>query len=601
MAQPSTSEDISHLLAVVIAVVAVSALYFAKVIFVPLALGILLAFVLSPLVSLLQRARLGRVPSAFVAVLLTLVLVGVLAWIVTRQFAAVLDQVPHYESNLEDKIQSLHLKNRTLQNASATLDELRRTWVSAVGNDQPSFGAIAASDSQPVPVRMMTQPTFPVESVESIFGWILQIVIVIVLTAFLLIQRENVRNRFILLAGQHRMIAMTRAIDEASERVSRYLRAQMTVNALYGGVIALGLHLIGIPGGLLWAVVVGVLRFVPYIGPPLGAVVPVLFSLAIFPGWKEPTLTLGLFIGAELTSAYGIEPALYGSRTGVSPIAILLAAIFWTFLWGPIGLVLSMPLTVCLVALGRHVPHLGFLELLLGEGPVWEPDTRVYQRLLAMDQDEAEQVLEDLLAKQSLADVYDSVLIPVLSLAEQHHHHDRIDKSVEDALCQSVREIIDDLFERYKVSDPPGDEAKQPILKVVCIPARDEADEIVGIMLAQLLEQAGHSAHSIACGSQQEMFRHLSLEDTDVVCISALSPFVISHARSIYRALRARSPKLPIVVGLWSFPGDTSKAAQRMGLAEDAAGPVTKLIDAVRLVNDGRIAGATVAHNSAAS
>src|SRR5579862_1333246 len=361
MAQPSTSEDISHLLAVVIAVVAVSALYFAKVIFVPLALGILLAFVLSPLVSLLQRARLGRVPSAFVAVLLTLVLVGVLAWIVTRQFAAVLDQVPHYESNLEDKIQSLHLKNRTLQNASATLDELRRTWVSAVGNDQPSFGAIAAGDSQPVPVRMMTQPTFPVESVESIFGWILQIVIVIVLTAFLLIQRENVRNRFIFLAGQHRMIAMTRAIDEASERVSRYLRAQMTVNALYGGVIALGLHLIGIPGGLLWAVVVGVLRFVPYIGPPLGAVVPVLFSLAIFPGWKEPTLTLGLFIGAELTSAYGIEPALYGSRTGVSPIAILLAAIFWTFLWGPIGLVLSMPLTVCLVALGRHVPHLGFL------------------------------------------------------------------------------------------------------------------------------------------------------------------------------------------------------------------------------------------------
>ncbi len=279
----------------------------------------------------------------------------------------------------------------------------------------------------------------------------------------------------------------------------------MTVNALYGGVIALGLHLIGIPGGLLWAVVVGVLRFVPYIGPPLGAVVPVLFSLAIFPGWKEPTLTLGLFIGAELTSAYGIEPALYGSRTGVSPIAILLAAIFWTFLWGPIGLVLSMPLTVCLVALGRHVPHLGFLELLLGEGPVWEPDTRVYQRLLAMDQDEAEQVLEDLLAKQSLADVYDSVLIPVLSLAEQHHHHDRIDKSVEDALCQSVREIIDDLFERYKVSDPPGDEAKQPILKVVCIPARDEADEIVGIMLAQLLEQAGHSAwfHQLAGRSRK--------------------------------------------------------------------------------------------------
>ena len=601
MAQPSTSEDISHLLAVVIAVVVVSALYFAKVIFVPLALGILLAFVLSPLVSLLQRARLGRVPSAFFAVLLTLVLVGVLAWIVTRQFAAVLDQVPHYESNLEDKIQSLHLKNRTLKNASATLDELRRTWVSAVGNDQPSFGAIAATDSQPVPVRMMTQPTFPVESVESIFGWILQIVIVVVLTAFLLIQRENVRNRFILLAGQHRMIAMTRAIDEASERVSRYLRAQLTVNALYGGVIALGLHLIGVPGGLLWAVVVGVLRFVPYIGPPLGAVAPVLFSLAIFPGWKEPTLTLGLFIGAELTSAYGIEPALYGSRTGVSPIAILLAAIFWTFLWGPIGLVLSMPLTVCLVALGRHVPHLGFLELLLGEGPVWEPDTRVYQRLLAMDQDEAEQVLEDLLAKQSLGDVYDSVLIPVLSLAEQHRHDDRIDKSVEDALCQSVREIIDDLFERYRVSDPPGDEAKQPNFKVVCIPARDEADEIVGIMLAQLLEQAGHSAHSIACGSQQEMFRHLSLEDADVVCISALSPFVISHARSIYRALRARSPKLPIVVGLWSFPGDTSKAAQRMGLAENAAGPVTKLIDAVRLVNDGRIAGATVAHNSAAS
>jgi predicted PurR-regulated permease PerM len=605
MALRSSSKDIAHLLVVVVAAAVIAALYFAKVVLVPLALATFLAFVLTPVARLFERLHLGRAFSTLTVVLLTLVLAGGVGWIVARQIVDVLSQIPEYRSNLQLRMGSLHVSNPALKNAASALDQLSKTWAATSPHSSPNAGFrqrvpnSAAKTTQPLPVQVVTPAKLPVDSVQTLFGWLLQVLTVIVLTAFMLVQRESLRNRFISLVGQHRLTTTTYAIDEASDRVSRYLRTQVIVNAVYGAVIGIGLHFIGIPGGLLWGLIVGILKFLPYIGPPLGGAMPVLLSLAIFPGWKGPLLTMGLFVTVELLSSYVVEPMWYGTYTGVSPLAILVAAIFWTFLWGPIGLVLSTPLTVCLVVVGRHVPQLGFLSLLLGDEPVLAADARVYQRLLATDPEEAEQVLESLLAQKSLAEVYDSVLLPVMNLAEQDRHQDRLDDASEKLICQSVREIIDDLFERYRESGAGGTDADargesaqghdaergKRAYRVLCIPARDEADEIVGIMLAQLLEQAGHTARCLACEGQKEMVRQVQTEAPDIVCISALSPFVISHTRSLYRDLRAQAPKLDIVVGLWSFPGDISKVTRRLGLGNEAA-PAMTLAGVVQLVSD---------------
>jgi hypothetical protein len=275
------------------------------------------------------------------------------------------------------------------------------------------------------------------------------------------------------------------------------------------------------------------------------------------------------------------EPLLYGIHTGISSLAILVAAIFWTAIWGPIGLVLSTPLTVCLLVVGRHVPRLRFLQILLGDEPPLTPDSRFYQRLLAMDHEEARQVLEGYLEGKTLEELYDSVLIPALSLAEQDRHENRLEDASQKFICQSTRELIDELWE------PGGEESAaagggredgeltsnealhdRDSRKILCLPARDEADEIVAIMLAQVLETAGHQAQCVPLGTAAEMLAQVKEERPDVVCISALPPFAIPHARSLYAKLRAQDSKLRVVVGLWNFSADPLKVNRRLGLAE---------------------------------
>ncbi len=318
-------------------------------------------------------------------VLLTLADVGAIGWMVARQFTNVLNQLPEYQFNIKEKIDFLHFsKNPTLKDASATLNQLSNDLAAP-----PDAKSHATSDkrsentssrlAKPLPVEIIKPTSLPIESVQSVLGFLLQVLIVIVFTLFMLLRRENLRNRFISLAGQQQLSLMTRALDEASNRVSHYLRTQLAANAVYGAFTGIGLHLIGIPGGLLWGVVVGILRFLPYVDLPPGGIMPLLLSLAIFHGWRGPLITFGLFVITELLVSNGIEPMLYGSQTGVAPFAILVTAIFWTLLWGPIGLVLSTSLTVCIVVLERHVPYLGFPPLLLGDEPVLTPDARVYQ------------------------------------------------------------------------------------------------------------------------------------------------------------------------------------------------------------------------------
>ncbi len=589
MTRPQPSRDVFHLLAVVVAVAAIATLYFARIVLIPFALAILFTFILTPVVKLLERIHFGRIPSTLLVVLLSVAAFGGIGWTVTTQFGEVVNQLPDYKSNIKAKLDSLHLSSHhTLDNASQTMTEISKDLAGApapshAGSASGTKSAITnpAAQAKPVPVEVVKSPILPLESLQSVLTLLGSALIVVVFTIFMLIRREDLRNRLISLAGEGRLHLVTQTLDDASERVSKYLLLQFVVNTFYGIFIGVCLHFIGVPGALLWGVIVGILRFLPYIGPPLGGIMPLLLSLAVFDGWTRPLITLALFVVTELVVSNFVEPMLYGAHTGISSLAILVAAIFWTAIWGPIGLVLSTPLTVCLVVLGRHVPRLGFLDVLLGDEPVLTPDSHFYQRLLATDHEEARQVLQKYLEGSTLQELYDSVLIPALSLAEQDRHQNRLEDETERFICQSTRELIDEFAGRpdddptaadrdgnVEPSTTTGRPRPAHSYKVLCVPARDEADEIVATMLCQLLERAGHETQCIALGTTAEMLAQAKGEQPDVICISALPPFAIPHARGLYAKMCAQAPDARIDVGLWGFSGDALEVNHRLRLKQ---------------------------------
>ena len=597
--------------ALLVAVIAVATLYVARVVLIPVALAVLFTFLLAPVVAVLERIRLPRAAAAILVVLVCVTALGVFGWNVAKQLVNVTEQLPNYTTNIRAKIASVRNHgNDRLAKASNTVEELRQELaeVSAATPSTPlaplahqksvpqtkkqPASASAPSEQKPVPVQVVP-PSDTFASLPSLLGPLETAGIVVVFTFFMLLEREDLRNRFIRLAGQGRLKVMTEVLDEAGRRLSRYLLLQTMVNITYGGIIGVALYFIGIPNALLWGAIAGVLRFLPYIGPPIGALLPVILSLAVFDGWSRPLMTIGTFAGLEITVSNFVEPFLYGGQTGVTPIGILFAAIFWTTLWGPIGLLLSTPLTVCLVVIGRHIPRLAFLQIILGDEPVLTPDVRFYQRLLAMDQEEARQVLEEDFKDKPLSELYDSVLVPALSLVEQDRHRDMLDGATEKFIFQSTKELVEEQMERGSpatsqtesatgrtselemtsvsvASSAAGAEPHISSSKIICVPARDEADEIVAMMLVQLLQQAGYAAQCSPLGSAAEILEYVVREKPDIVCISALPPFALAHARTLYRKLREYSQDLEIVLGLWGFSGDADKVAARIGLGKPA-------------------------------
>ncbi|HXN28748.1 MAG TPA: AI-2E family transporter [Candidatus Acidoferrales bacterium] len=583
------SQDLFHLLAVVVAVAAIVTLYFARIVLIPFALALLFTFIFTPVVTLLERIHFGRIPSVILVVLLSVVACGAVGWTVAKQFSQVVNELPNYKANIRTKLATLHWSSHhALDNASQTMTEIGKDLATAPTAPRSGDPALTrptilrpVPEPRPVPVEVVSAPALPLQSMQDVLGLLTSALIVLVLTIFMLIRREDLRNRLIALAGDGNLQVVTQALDDANARVSRYLLLQLAVNACYGVFIGVCLHFIGLPGALLWGVIVGTLRFLPYIGPPLGGIMPLLLSLAVFDGWTRPLLVLGLFVFTELIVSNLVEPLLYGIHTGISSLAILVAAIFWTAIWGPIGLVLSTPLTVCLLVVGRHVPRLRFLQILLGDEPSLTPDSRFYQRLLAMDHGEARQVLEGYLEGKTLEELYDSVLIPALGLAEQDRHQNRLEDAHQKFICQSTRELIDEFWEPRSGEPAAAVDGREheelssaaavrheQSRKIMCLPARDEADEIVAIMLAQVLETAGHQAQCIPLGTAAEMLAQVKEQKPDVVCISALPPFAIPHARTLYGKLRAQDSKLRIIVGLWNLADDPSKVSRRLGLTE---------------------------------
>jgi len=566
----------TRLLGVFVAIVVVATLFFARVVFIPLALALLLSLLLTPAVAALEQIKLPRTLAIFIVVATLVGSLALMARRASQQFIELSSQLPIYEKALQDKI---HLvKGAGGQGLSAGLSALGEIGKELVTTDPASAARKSApagsSEARPVPVEVVP-PTNPLQSVQNLLGPIATAGLVIIFTIFMLIGREDLRNRFIRLVGGGRLNVTTQALDEATRRVNRYLLMQLIVNAVYGVVIGTALHFIGIPNASLWAVTAAILRFLPYVGAPMAALMPVILSVAVFPGWYHALVTAGLYLLLELVVGNLIEPFLYGAHVGLSALAILVAAVFWTLIWGLPGLVLSTPLTVCLLVMGRYVPGLSFLHILLGDEPVLSPDAQYYQRLLAADQNEARQVLEQYLKEKSLDELYSSVVIPALSLAEKDRHRNQLDEETQNFIFQSTREIAEELDdtsakqlaeETPEASSDPSTRNASRRLDVLCVPAGDDADDVVGMLLSQLLERHGHRAESISIGLTSEMLSQVADANPRVVCISALPPFALNHARALYAKLRAHEPGLHIVVCLWHFDGDPQEAAIRLRL-----------------------------------
>jgi predicted PurR-regulated permease PerM len=577
--------DDSRLLGVVAAVAVIATLYFARTVFIPLALALLFSFLLTPPVGLLERMKLPRVLAIFLVVGVLVSLMGLIGWKTSQQFVDLSNQIPTYKKTLQDKVQFLKGSGaQSFNKASDTVKELEQqigtatSGASGANDARKNPTAPGSSISRPLAVEVVP-PTNPLEYVENLLGPLAMAGIVIIFTVFILISREDLRNRLIRLAGHSRLNVVTQAMDEATQRINRYLFLQLVVNSGYGLIIFGGLHFIGIPNAALWGVGAAILRFLPYVGPPMAALMPIVLSLAVFPGWHHSLLTAGLFLALELAVANFVEPPLYGAHVGLSPLAILVAAVFWTLIWGLPGLVLSTPLTVCLVVMGRYIPSMSFFNILLGDEPVLPPHAQYYQRLLAADQTEARLVLEQYLKEKPLEELYSSVVIPALSLAEQDRHRNELDEERQHFIYQSTREIIEELADisseqhREEAANDssrfsPKDTDEISSVDILCVPARDQADEVVAMLLTQLLERQGHTAQSIPIGTIAEMLAQVAESNPQIVCISALPPFVVDHARALYTKLRAQDPDLHIVICLWHFEGDLQKASLRLKMTK---------------------------------
>jgi predicted PurR-regulated permease PerM len=594
MRRSNSTRSASQLTVLITIIVAMTTLYFTRVVLVPLALAILFAFLLAPVVRLLDRARIPRIISSVGIVVVTVAGLALLGWVVTGELVDVANQLPAYRSNIRAKIALIYTpKTRDFKKAATAIDEISKEIVApapaSTNPNSPRGKEVTPpkdnSSSHPVPVQVEPGSGSPLESLNTLVGPVSVVGLVIVFTLFMLIRREDLRNRFIRLVGHQHLNLMTQAFDDASSKVSRYLFLQLSVNVGFGLIVGLGLYLIGVPHVLLWGLTAGLLRFLPYVGALLSGLLPILLSIAMFDGWTRPLLTIALYVAAELLISNIVEPLLYGSQVGLSSLAILVAAVFWTVLWGPVGLILSTPLTVCLAVLGRYVPNLRFLSIILGDDPVLPPESHFYQRLLASDEHEARLVLEEYLKEHRLGQLYDSVIIPALALAEQDRHRNDLDDETQKFILWSTKELVDEFGERSREiainttkQDEGGNYVKPPPAvysisavqadTIVCVPARDEADEIVGTMLMQLLERSGRRSRSVPVGPIEDLLALIEGISSPVVCISALPPLAVSHARHLYMELRKRFPTLKILIGLWGVSGDTEKIAERLRLSD---------------------------------
>ncbi|MCY3002838.1 MAG: AI-2E family transporter [Planctomycetota bacterium] len=551
----SSADKSPRLVTLAACVLVIAALYWARSVLMPFALALLLSFLLAPLVLRLQRWHFARTPAVATAVLLVLGASSALGWLVLGEVRDVAAGLSESQQNVHDKLSALRaVLSKPLGEATRLVTEL--------GAEAPSVGT-SATDTTPIQtVRIAEATRGPFEVLQDALGPTFDLAVTagmaFLFAAMMLLRRDDLSDRFIRIVGKDQILATTRALEDASKRVSRYLWHLMLLNSVHGLAVGIGLSLIGVPNAWLWGVLAAALRFIPYIGPWVSAILPLLASLAGSPGWTQPLLTLGLFVLLELISNNLLEPWIYAAGTGISPLAILIAALFWAWLWGPIGLVLSTPLTVCLVVMGRYVPQFEFLHLLFGDAPGLSPPSRLYQRLIAGDQLQVWVVLSKELERSPLQEVYDAVVLPALSMAEQDRQRGALDPQAEALIDESMRLLLEEAGEQAdaSVSQPRVDATRThaDALHVLCIPAGGAADALAATMLRQVLERDGVQVEVASTVELPgETLESIDSRQVDLVCISALPPSRFMHLRYLCKRLKSRYPDLPIIAGVWTL------------------------------------------------
>jgi predicted PurR-regulated permease PerM len=524
----------------------IAGLYFGRDVLVPLALAVLLSLALAPVVQRLQRWRVPRLAAVLAVVVAAILAVAGFGTVVTLQLSDLARQIPDYEHNMLAKIEAV----RAATPKGGVIDQLVRVGEDlrkAVGRPAPP-----PSDQRQQPVLVVVHEGFsPLRLIENVAGPALQPIatfgIVVILVIFMLTQREDLRNRLIRLAGVSDMGRTTVAIDDAVARVGRFLLTQMILNSLFGTLIGLALWAIGLPNPLLWGMITGVMRFVPYIGPIVATTFPLLLAVAVAPGWTMPLVVLVLFVVLETAVSNFIEPLAYGSSTGLAPLSVLAGAILWASLWGPVGLLLATPLNVCLVVLGKHVPALHFLAVILGDAPVLTDEARLYQRLLAGDVEEAAQLCAAFAEGKPPGGLHDGLLLPALLLAE----HDRRNGALPSGRQRAVVRTLADVLETPPPEAGPG--------TVACLPAHGDLDRGLALVLADLLVRQGRRASVPAAGGD--------IAGDAVLFLCTLDADAQRIARHI-RRLRQRFPAAPAcLLAPEGESGDDLPAARKPGQA----------------------------------
>jgi predicted PurR-regulated permease PerM len=537
-------------------VLLIACLYWAQAVLIPIALAILLTFVLSPVTTALQQAGLGRAPSVLVVIMLTACLLGAMSWIVYGQVTSLAAELPKYRTNIIQKVRHLRSlgKGGALEKFQETVEDARDEFVQ--GDTPLKSAKRAPTFIQADPFALWAKP---MASAALVFG----------LLIFMLAQREELRDRLIRVVGYSNLTVTTKALEDVGLRITRYLLMQLTINGCFGVTVAVALFLIGLPYAFLWGLLSVPLLFIPLVGFWTAVSLPTILSLSFFTDWWWSLVVIGLFLLLKSVINLLLEPLLYGRSVGVSQVPLLVMIAFWTWLWGPIGLILATPLTVCLVVLAKHVPQLEFIGVLLSDEPVMDPRIGYYQRLLAMDQDEALEILENCLNTHSREQLYDEILVPALGHAKGDLRQNKITEQNARFIFKATREIIhsfasiDPKLPASSDNEARSGSVEKPNKKihVVGCPAHDEGDEVALLMLRQLLDSTPYDVEVLSAKIlASETAAVVAEKNPALICIFALAPGGLAQARYLCKRLRALTPSGKIIVGRLNGAGELDRS-----------------------------------------
>lgn len=558
-------------------------LAWAKAVLIPIALAILLTFVLSPLVTRLDRWGLGRVPAVLIVVVTAGILLSGLLWVVGAQLYSLANDLPNYQENMREKFAAIRDsgKGGTIEKVKSALEGATRApETPPTVEPEPPGSPPRQAQEAPLLVRIAEEEgpqkalgtaMASLVALRPGFQALATFGLALVLLIFMLITREDLRNRLVSLTARGNLATTTKALDDAGRRIARYLLAQLIINATFGLLVGVGLLIIGVPYALLWGLCAGVFRYIPYIGPWMAALLPMSVSLITSPAWTQVLLVLGLFLVLELVSNNAMEPWLYGQGVGVSVVALLVSATFWAFIWGPVGLIMATPLTVCLVVLGEHVPALSVLGRLLGDQPALGPDAAYLQRLIARDEREATEIVRQYCEKQLCAtngtdSVYDDVLIPALAQAREDRIRGVMDAEEESFAIEATQNILAEIAAGKMGPQPAAEETPSPLeplpppVRVLGCAAHQEAEELTLYMLDEVLKPSNFRVDVVSMRTlPTEVVERVERDQPPVVVIAVLPPGGLNQAQYLCKLLRKRFSGLGIVVGCWGYTGDLDR------------------------------------------